>query len=210
MSDYPKTLEEFEKWSYDNPKDAVREAAGWNGTGQGYGDQAKIEWPECPGFDWDNDCPDYHDCELNDRHETHVEYRTVLTCDSPGPNELPGGWQREGAYEAISFEAYNIDTHENLGTVEVGGYESVYRREDMVCAECGGSTIEESAWINVNTGEVSEGDGPLDSYFCIDCDEECGIHLWSVWKSEQLKAAVVRSKERNPDSEEAKRKYHGT
>ena len=38
------------------------------------------------------------------------------------------------------------------------------------CPECGSTDIEESKWINVNTGEVSIGDGPLDTYFCNSCD----------------------------------------
>lgn len=45
------------------------------------------------------------------------------------------------------------------------------------CTECKGLDVEESAWRNINTGEVtsSGGDGPVSHFFCDTCEDECRI-----------------------------------
>ena len=41
---------------------------------------------------------------------------------------------------------------------------------DWVCPDCGGDDCEMSAWVHVNTGEVCEGEGPGDEYWCPQCE----------------------------------------
>lgn len=44
----------------------------------------------------------------------------------------------------------------------------------LVCPDCGSEQIEETAWLNVNTGRVSSSgpDGPRDIFFCTNCEQE--------------------------------------
>lgn len=39
------------------------------------------------------------------------------------------------------------------------------------CRTCGGRRVEDTAWVDVNTGAVSSGDAPIDDYWCPDCDD---------------------------------------
>lgn len=43
-----------------------------------------------------------------------------------------------------------------------------------LCPQCGSPEVEETAWVRVNTGEItsSGGDGPRDTFWCINCEEE--------------------------------------
>ena len=64
MSDYeysypPSDPEKAEEWAYHNGFAAVAYAAGWTQSGRGYGSQAKEEWPENPGFDFECGLPDW-------------------------------------------------------------------------------------------------------------------------------------------------------
>lgn len=63
-----------EDWVSKHPKSAIAYGAGWLASGQGYGPQALEEWPECPGFDWDDGIPDWSELKC----ESGYEYRTVL------------------------------------------------------------------------------------------------------------------------------------
>lgn len=68
--------EDLDQWVSDHRRDAIAYAAGWTGSGLGYGpDQAKAEWPENPGFDWEDGLPDW-DTGLVE--EDGYEYRTSL------------------------------------------------------------------------------------------------------------------------------------
>lgn len=40
------------------------------------------------------------------------------------------------------------------------------------CPFCKSTRLEVTAWVNVNTDEVSDSDGPLDYCWCPDCDSE--------------------------------------
>ena len=44
------------------------------------------------------------------------------------------------------------------------------------CPDCGCTDVETSAWINVNTGQPTNDEGPLDAVFCPQCDQEVGKH----------------------------------
>ncbi len=43
---------------------------------------------------------------------------------------------------------------------------------DMVCAKCGDDTIEETAWVSINTKEVSQSEGPTDNVWCPTCEDD--------------------------------------
>ena len=40
-----------------------------------------------------------------------------------------------------------------------------------VCAECGCTEVQETAWIYMNTGKNSGDDAPHDNHYCPDCDD---------------------------------------
>ena len=49
-----------------------------------------------------------------------------------------------------------------------------YKQEaktSMECVECGSKDLEVSAWIHLNSGQRTEGDGPLESCYCPKCQE---------------------------------------
>jgi hypothetical protein len=128
-----------------------------------------------------------------------------------GPESI-GNFKCVASYGVFSFTAWNSELEEEVGTVEIGdgSFEVVYRRENFVCTDCGSADVEESAWIDVNTGFVSEGDGPVDHYWCNGCEgEEFGIQPWSEYQADKLASDALKAKKKDPDSEEAKREYHG-
>ena len=45
------------------------------------------------------------------------------------------------------------------------------------CTECGGWNVDGNEWRNLNTGEYT-GQGPIDNYFCNDCDREVDVKYW--------------------------------
>lgn len=131
MSSYqypPINQEEAEEWAYHHETDAIAYAAGWTGSGHGYGEQALAEWPECTGFDWEEGLPDW-DCGLSE--EEGYEYRTVLCRWLPGLKD-PAGWERVASYSVNPEpELYdldgNISGHVYLGE---GAAEVVFKRKD--------------------------------------------------------------------------------
>ncbi len=44
----------------------------------------------------------------------------------------------------------------------------------FVCPECGSDKVKGTVWIDVNTGEIQEGQAPFDHYWCDNCEETTG------------------------------------
>jgi hypothetical protein len=74
------------------------------------------------------------------------------------------------------------DYHEQLK--ENGGENHIYPVAQKVaewlnptiwcCPDCGSEDVHETAWLDVNTGEMISGglDGPLDRFWCEGCESE--------------------------------------
>jgi len=62
------------------------------------------------------------------------------------------------------------------------------------CQECGSPDLEISAWININTNEIVDSEGPLSTAWCPSCQEH-----WNRWdeinvpRSERL-ATIERAR----------------
>lgn len=39
------------------------------------------------------------------------------------------------------------------------------------CVECGGSNVEGTAWVDLNTDRIMPSDPPTDDYWCRDCGD---------------------------------------
>jgi len=128
----PGPEEDLDQWVSDHRQDAIAYAAGWTGSGLGYGpDQAKAEWPENPGFDWDDGLPDW-DTGLEE--EDGYEYRTALVDgDAYGhaaPEKTTDGFELVKAFSVnpepeVHDEQGNAAGHIYIGE---GAVEAVYRR----------------------------------------------------------------------------------
>jgi hypothetical protein len=131
MSSYsypPSDTEAAEKWAYDNGFDAVAYAAGWTQSGHGYGvEQAKAEWPECPGFDWEDGLPDW-DCGLEEDYD--YEYRTVLCYHVTKDPEVEG-WEFVKRFQVTPEPRLHNEDGNECGFIYIGeeSAEVVYRRK---------------------------------------------------------------------------------
>lgn len=43
-------------------------------------------------------------------------------------------------------------------------------RQTVTCSKCGGSNVQNAAWVRPNTGEVVNDEGPIGDTWCEDCD----------------------------------------
>ena len=66
------------------------------------------------------------------------------------------------------------------------------------CPECGCTDVEVTAWINVNTSEISGSDGPLETAWCPQCEHAGresdigkGRHLETVDNPKPFKEAEI-------------------
>jgi hypothetical protein len=53
--------------------------------------------------------------------------------------------------------------------------------DDLVCLRCGSDDVECTAWINVNTNEISTSDSPTDANYCNGCDIETSLVMRSEY-----------------------------
>ncbi len=132
MSDYsypPSIPKQAEEWAYNNGFAAVAYAAGWTQSGRGYGEeQAKKEWPENPGFDFEDGIPDW-DCEIEE--EDGYEYRTALCYHVTKDPEVEG-WEFVAKFQ-VTPEPELCDGDGTVSGFYYIGEESaelVYRRLD--------------------------------------------------------------------------------
>jgi hypothetical protein len=125
----PADQEQAEDWSSEHPLDAVAYAAGWSASGEGYGpEQARAEWPEMPGFDFDSGAPDWSEIS----EESGYEYRTVLSATWNNPATTTDGWELVQSF-AVNPEPELYDEEGSPSGVMYIGEENrevVYRRED--------------------------------------------------------------------------------
>ena len=136
MSEYewpPSNQEEADEWSYEHPLDAIAYAAGWTHSGMGYGpEQAREEWPEMEGFDFDSGLPDWGS---GIREEPGFEYRTMLMAGDPYTSVAkvtPDGWEVVASFginpePELYDEEGSPSGHLYIGE---GNREVVYRRPE--------------------------------------------------------------------------------
>ena len=126
--------EQADKWLDDaSIHEQLRMAAGWEGTGEGYGAQAKEEWPNLPGSDFDCQLPEWLERDtFPDQWEEGVEYRTVLAdfgmWDTPAAYKEVDGWVLVASYP-LRVEMEFGENSDILLYFGEGGRESVYRRK---------------------------------------------------------------------------------
>lgn len=120
------TLQQWKEYFDDNHLEAARYAVGWSGSGAGYGEQAREEWPACPGYDWDEGVPEWSEIDEEDGYE----YRTVIGDYGPFASPDIDGWEKVQSF-GVNPEPEVFDEDGNaLGVVYIGEYvrETVYRR----------------------------------------------------------------------------------
>lgn len=123
----PSNPAQAEEWAYNNGFAAVAYAAGWTGSGLGYGEeQTKEEWPECPGFDFECGLPDW-DTGLEE--EDGYEYRTALCYHVTKIPEVEG-WEFVANFQVTPEPALWGEDGTTTGSIYLGeeSAELVYRR----------------------------------------------------------------------------------
>jgi hypothetical protein len=132
MSEYshpPSDPVQAEEWAYNNGFSAVAYAAGWTGSGAGYGPtQAKEEWPENPGFDFECGLPE-GDFGLTE--EDGYEYRTSLCYHITKDPEVEG-WEFVAKFQVTAEPELCGEDGNISGRFYIGenSFELVYRRLD--------------------------------------------------------------------------------
>ena len=124
----PSDPDQAEEWAYENGNDAVAYAAGWTQSGRGYGEQAKEEWPEMPGFDFECGLPDW-DTGLTE--EDGYEYRTALCYHVTDTPEIEG-WEFVARYQVTPEPELFDESGNGSGCFYIGeeSAELVYRRRN--------------------------------------------------------------------------------
>lgn len=126
----PEDTDAAYNWAADNTHAAVAYAAMWTHSGQGYGEQTKTEWPDCPGFDYDDGLPDWG-CEITE--EPGYEYRTVLMWHFYGETfPCPNGWELVASFRVNPEPELFDDDGSPCGHMYIGEgwHEAVYRRKE--------------------------------------------------------------------------------
>lgn len=127
----PSDPEKADEWTYDHSHASVAYAAGWIQSGQGYGEQAREEWPACPGFDFDEGLPDWdHGLDVD---EGAFEYRTVLYDNGGIPcatKATDDGWELFASFDVNPEPELYAEDGSPTGVMYIGEYarELVYRR----------------------------------------------------------------------------------
>jgi len=125
----PSDQKKAEEWSYEHPFDAVAYAAGWSESGEGYGpDQAREEWPEMPGFDFEDGVPDWSGIT----EEEDYEYRTVLYVGFQPPEKTEDGWEKVASFVINPEPELYDEGGDPTGVMYIGedNLEVVYRLKD--------------------------------------------------------------------------------
>jgi hypothetical protein len=122
----PDDTDKAEDWAYENEEDAVAYAAGWTHSGQGYGPEAAVdEWPDVPGFDFDEGLPDW---DTGIREDPDYMYRTVLVIGRP-PKKTDDGWKLVRAFQVTPEPDLFDEDGDVSGFMYIGedNFEAVYR-----------------------------------------------------------------------------------
>jgi hypothetical protein len=128
----PNDKDAAETWSDDHEMDAIAYAASWTHSGHGYcPEQARAEWPHCPGFDFDDGLPDW-DTDMCE--EAGYRYRTVLCIATP-TERTADGWERVASFRVNPEPELYDEDGELTGHMYIGedAREAVYRLS--VCDE---------------------------------------------------------------------------
>lgn len=126
----PSDPEQASEWSYEHAFDAIAYAAGWSGSGEGYGpDQADKEWPDVPGFDFEDGVPDWSEI----KEEAGYEYRTVLSAVAPVAERTKDGWELVRSFGVNPEPELYDESGSPTGVLYIGeeNRESVYRRPEQ-------------------------------------------------------------------------------